>query len=184
MPLIQAVLFVLVSVYLIIISYKPLKDKNTHGFYRFFVFEGVSAIVIINIPFWFRSPLSAMQIVSWIMLIISLFLVEQSFYFLHKIGGSAKRNSDSANFRFEDTVNLVQTGIYKYIRHPMYGSLLFLCIGALLKNVTLLTAILSLAVLVFLYLTAKTEEIENIIFFGDRYRVYMKKTKMFVPFLF
>jgi protein-S-isoprenylcysteine O-methyltransferase Ste14 len=27
---------------------------------------------------------------------------------------------------FENTVSLIQKGVYKYIRHPMYGSLLFL----------------------------------------------------------
>ena len=36
----------------------------------------------------------------------------------------------------------------------------------------------------FLTLTARTEEAENIRFFGAAYEDYMKRTKMFVPFLF
>jgi protein-S-isoprenylcysteine O-methyltransferase Ste14 len=36
----------------------------------------------------------------------------------------------------------------------------------------------------FLTMTAKKEEVENLRFFGDPYQSYMKKTKMFIPFLF
>ncbi len=35
----------------------------------------------------------------------------------------------------------------------------------------------------FLIATAKVEEKENVLKFGDQYVAYMKKTKMFVPFL-
>jgi protein-S-isoprenylcysteine O-methyltransferase Ste14 len=66
----------------------------------------------------------------------------------------------------------------------MYGSLLFLVIGALLKHVTPVTLILTIIALVFLLLTAKIEEKENIKFFGSAYEDYMDRTKMFVPFIF
>jgi protein-S-isoprenylcysteine O-methyltransferase Ste14 len=35
-----------------------------------------------------------------------------------------------------------------------------------------------------LIITAKKEEIENIQYFGEKYREYMKHTTMFVPFIF
>jgi protein-S-isoprenylcysteine O-methyltransferase Ste14 len=107
-----------------------------------------------------------------------------SFYFLSKFGGSEERKENTTNYEFENTVKLVTEGIYKYIRHPMYGSLLFLVIGALLKHVTPVTLILTIIALVFLLLTAKIEEKENIKFFGSAYEDYMDRTKMFVPFIF
>jgi len=37
---------------------------------------------------------------------------------------------------------------------------------------------------VFIYATALTEEKENMLKFGADYAVYIKKSKIFVPFLF
>jgi len=38
--------------------------------------------------------------------------------------------------------------------------------------------------MVFLYVTARVEERENIERFGEQYRQYMKKSRMFIPFIF
>jgi protein-S-isoprenylcysteine O-methyltransferase Ste14 len=43
---------------------------------------------------------------------------------------------------------------------------------------------LSLIIMVFLYAAARVEERENIGRFGEEYRQYMKKSRMFIPFLF
>jgi protein-S-isoprenylcysteine O-methyltransferase Ste14 len=66
----------------------------------------------------------------------------------------------------------------------MYGSLLFLCLGAVLKNISVVTLILSILMIIFLITTAKVEEKENISFFGNSYSEYMKETKMFIPYIF
>jgi protein-S-isoprenylcysteine O-methyltransferase Ste14 len=141
-------------------------------------------LVLLNVPFWFSNPFSLLQIISWILLIISIYLVVQSFTSLKKIGGSKEREKNSANYKFENTFNLVKEGVYKYIRHPMYGSLLFLCLGAFFKDISLYSILLTIFIILFLILTAKTEEKENINFFGTLYSDYMKETKMFVPFIF
>jgi protein-S-isoprenylcysteine O-methyltransferase Ste14 len=60
----------------------------------------------------------------------------------------------------------------------------FLAFGTMLKRISVITILLSFAVLIFVILTAKKEEKENIQFFGTDYEDYMKKTKMFVPFIF
>ncbi|MCK7540462.1 MAG: hypothetical protein MZV63_61010 [Marinilabiliales bacterium] len=41
---------------------------------------------------------------------------------------------DEKLFRFEKTTELVTSGIYRYIRHPMYSSLLLLAWGIWLKQ--------------------------------------------------
>jgi protein-S-isoprenylcysteine O-methyltransferase Ste14 len=41
-----------------------------------------------------------------------------------------------------------------------------------------------LAATLFLLATAKVEESENVRYFGTAYAEYMKRTKMFIPFLF
>ena len=84
----------------------------------------------------------------------------------------------------EKTTELVTTGVYHYIRHPFYSSLLFLGWGILLKNVNWIGILLAVLTTILLIITARKEEIENIQFFGENYQEYMKRTKMFVPFIF
>jgi protein-S-isoprenylcysteine O-methyltransferase Ste14 len=102
---------------------------------------------------------------------------------LKKQGGHAERESMPENHYFENTVNVVADGIYKYIRHPMYSSLLFLGWGAFFKNITPLTSSLVLFITLFLVAAARVEERENIRFFGVAYEEYMKRSRMFVPWL-
>jgi len=47
-----------------------------------------------------------------------------------------------------------------------------------------LLIIISVLSTIFLIITAKIEEMENIRFFGEKYLDYRNKTSMFVPFLF
>ena len=181
---IQTVVFISGTIFIIFISRKSLLNFRVHGFYRFFVFEFTLALVLLNIPNWFTNPFSLLQLISWVLLLISIYLIIQSVMLLKKIGAIKKREEVSANFNFENTANLVKVGVYKYIRHPMYGSLLFLSTGALFKNISVVTITISIITFVFLILTAKVEEKENINFFGYSYLEYMKETKMFIPHIF
>ena len=180
---VQIIVFILGTIFIVLISKKSLHSIKHHGFYRFFVFEFTLVLVLLNIPHWFDYPLTLQQIVSWTLLFISILLIVQSSYFFKKYGGSQRRKDSTSNFEFENTVSLIQERIFKYIRHPMYGSLLFLALGAMLKNISVITVSLTVVIIIFIVFTAKIEEKENINFFGSDYEDYMKRTKMFVPFI-
>lgn len=181
---IRIIIFFLGTLFFIYISKKTLLNFKVHGFYRFFVFEGTLILIILNIPYWFSNPFSVLQIISWIFLITAVYLVMSSVYYLKTMGNHRERDLESANFKFENTANLVKDGIYKYIRHPMYSSLLFLSIATMLKNLTFFTVIIAVLVIIFLISSAKIEENENKNFFGLEYDEYMKRTKMFIPYMF
>jgi len=83
----------------------------------------------------------------------------------------------------EKTTKLVVEGAYRYIRHPMYSSLLFLGWGAFFKSISILGMVLAVLATIFLILTGKMEEKENIRYFGREYEGYINKTKMFIPFV-
>ena len=85
---------------------------------------------------------------------------------------------------FEKTTALVTVGIYRYIRHPLYSSLLFLAWGIFFKDPSWPGGLLAVVATLFLVATARVEEAENVRFFGEEYKEYMKQTKMFIPFLF
>ena len=84
----------------------------------------------------------------------------------------------------EKTTRLITEGTYKFIRHPLYSSLLLLAWGTFFKTPSWRDLDLALADSAFLYITAKIEEQENLSYFGPPYEEYMGKTKMFIPFIF
>ncbi len=181
---IQTVVFVLATLFVFQVSRRALLNPGSHGFYRFFVFEGIVLLILLNQPRWFIEPFSFLQCLSWFFLVCSICLISQSLWMLKRCGGYAARQDMPENHAFENTVNVVEKGVYSYIRHPMYSSLLFLAWGAYLKNTSFPASVLVLMVTFFLFIAARVEEGENIRFFGKSYKQYMKRSKMFVPLLF
>jgi protein-S-isoprenylcysteine O-methyltransferase Ste14 len=183
--MLKIIVFVVASVGIVFISRASLRSPRSHGFYRFFAWEAILALIVLNVEYWFRDPFSLHQVISWIFLIASAFLVLHAVHLLRLIGKPTQQRRDSeATIGFEKTTELVSVGAYKYIRHPMYSSLLFLAWGVLFKDLSWLSGIFALAATVFLVATAKAEEAEDIRFFGAAYQTYIKQTKMFVPYLF
>ena len=180
----RSVAFVMVTLFFTAISWRSLRNPRSHGFYRYFVFEGVAGLVLYNQPVWFDQPFSGLHTLSWLLLIMSVVLVVYGVGLLRRIGGQRERHSSPENLSFENTQHLVVDGLYRYIRHPMYTSLLFLAWGAFLKRVDLLTLVVVSLVTLALYLTAKVEEHENTAFWGEDYATYKLRSRMFIPFLF
>ncbi len=178
-------IFVVGSVFFIVVSRRALSNTNSHGFYRFFAFESILILVLLNLSFWVKDPFSIQQLLSWLLLFFSILFAIQGFNLLRKLGGLLKPRAGCVeNFAFENTTLLVTDGIYKYIRHPMYSALLLLAWGAYFKHFSLFAIVAVVSATLFLFLTAKIEERENTQFFGACYTSYIKKTKMFIPYLY
>jgi protein-S-isoprenylcysteine O-methyltransferase Ste14 len=169
---------------LVYVSRASLVVPGSHGFFRFFAWVAILGLALLNIDLWFRDPLSWHQMISWVLLIISAFLVIVGVRLLKREGEPDEQRDEVPLVAFEKTTALVTTGTYRYIRHPLYSSLLFLAWGIFFKAPSWLGGLLALAATLFLVATARVEEAENIRFFGEAYREYMTRTKMFVPYLF
>jgi protein-S-isoprenylcysteine O-methyltransferase Ste14 len=180
----KVIIFIVASAGLVWLSWSSLRDLRSHGFYRFFAFEVIVILILLNIDYWFYEPFSTYQIISWFLLLISLILVIHGFQLLHKVGKPDSKRKDSSLIGIERTTELVTVGAYRYIRHPIYSSGLFGIWGIFFKQPSWLGFFLAAISTFFLTVTAKIEEEENIHFFGDVYKSYMNKTKMFIPFIF
>ncbi len=181
----EALIFVLGSAVIIYISRKSLTSPQSHGFYRFLAWECILGLFSLNMRFWIDKPLAWNQIIAWTLLFASFVPLGFGVHFLRTQGKAAeKREDDPALYDFEKTTNLVTNGIYKYIRHPLYCSLLLLTWGIFFKHITLTAVTLAVTATVFLVFTAKADEAECIRFFGSQYQDYMKRSKMFIPYLF
>lgn len=180
----KLIVFGLLSIPIIAISWRTLFRITSHGFYRFFAWECIIWLLVSNYKFWFTHPLSPHQVISWIFLIYSGYLVIAGVIMLKKKGKPRHVRDEKTLYAFEETSELVDTGIYSLIRHPLYSSLLFLTWGICLKNFTLSLFVVALLSSVFLFLTAIADESECKQYFGDKYHTYMKKTKRFIPYIF
>jgi protein-S-isoprenylcysteine O-methyltransferase Ste14 len=182
--ILQWAVFLLGTIGLIYVSRKSLPDPRSHGFYRFFSWETLLIMFLLNAEGWFRNPLAWHQLISWVLLVLSLVFVVEGVRLLREIGRQDASRSDPALLGMEKTSQLVTIGLYRYIRHPLYSSLFFLGWGMFFKSPSWLDVGLVSLCTVFLTATARVEERENIQFFGDEYAAYMKHTKMFIPFFF
>jgi protein-S-isoprenylcysteine O-methyltransferase Ste14 len=182
--LIKLVAFAIGSIPIIWLSMRSLKSHRNHGFYRFLAWELMLWMLVTNIRFWFKDPLAAHQLASWFLLFISIYPVADGLYRFKSAGRINRQRNDPTLFGFEHTTKLITTGVYKYIRHPMYASLLYLTWGIALKDPSIIILILAGITSMFLLFTVLAEERENKEYFGDEYRRYMKRSKRFVPWVF
>ncbi len=176
MTVVRPLVFVVASAGIVAYSWRSLADPRSHGFPRCFAFESLLTLILLNAQPWFDDPFGARQIVSWALLCGAAALAIHGFVRL--VAAGRPRRS------FEDTTVLVTTGAYGWIRHPLYGSLLLLAWGVLFKRFSMPAIVLAAAATVFLVLTARNEERENLAKFGEPYRAYMARTRRFVPYLF
>jgi len=118
-----------------------------------------------------------------VFLLFSGYLVIAGVILMKKKGKPRKDRDEKMLYHFEKTSELVDVGIFKFIRHPLYSSLLFLTWGIYFKDASGFLLIVAFLSTTSLFLTAKAEEKECIKHFGAKYNEYMKRSKMFIPFI-
>lgn len=149
---------------------------HPYRFPRFLAFESILSLVFLNAETWFVDPLSWNQLISWIFLAGSLALAGGGFYLI-KTRGNPSRD-------LEETTTLITTGLYRYIRHPLYGSLMAFSMGIFLKDPSVIGSVLVLSTVLGAVMTARIEEKHNLERFGRDYQVYIETTKRFIPFIY
>jgi protein-S-isoprenylcysteine O-methyltransferase Ste14 len=177
--------FVVGSGGLIYVSRASLGSPRSHGFHRFFAWEAILGLFLLNVDVWFVNPLAWHQCIAWALLFVCVVPAVWGTVLLKQSGKPAEtREQDSGLLAFEKTTQLVNSGIYSYIRHPLYCSLLLLAWGIFFKLPSVAGAGLAVAATAFLVLTARADEAECVRYFGGQYEAYMKTTRRFVPFIY
>ena len=181
----KIIIFILSTLLLVYISRASLRKPRSHGFFRFFAWEAIVGLFLFNVEDWFRDPFVWNQLVAWTLLFVCLIPLFFGVQALRSRGQPAeKRVGADSLLSFEKTTQLVTSGIYQYIRHPLYSSLLLLTWGIFFKSISLAGGALAALSTLFLVFTAKADEAECVQFFGPKYNEYMQKTKRFIPFIF
>jgi protein-S-isoprenylcysteine O-methyltransferase Ste14 len=181
----KSIAFVVGSAGLVYVSRASLGSPRSHGFCRFYAWEAILGLFLLNVDVWFANPFAWHQCIAWLLLFACVVPAVWGTVLLKREGNPADvREQDLKLLAFEKTTRLVTAGIYRYIRHPLYCSLLLLAWGIFFKRPSVAGAGLAIVATVFLFLTAKADEAECVRYFGAEYQAYMKTTSRFMPFLF
>jgi protein-S-isoprenylcysteine O-methyltransferase Ste14 len=179
----KVILFCVLSLPLLALSRRTLISLKNHGLYRLVVWECILWLSIQNYRYLIVEKFDLQQLISSALMITSLVFVLSAVFIMRKKGKVSKQRRDHTLFVFEKTTVLIESGIFKHVRHPMYSSLLFLAWGILLRNIEVALLIVALIATCLCIFAALMEEKENREYFGERYRHYTLKTKMFIPYV-
>jgi len=76
---------------------------------------------------------------------------------------------------------VIRSGVFRFVRHPIYLAEILLYLGLLMFNISLAAVIIWIAGIVFLNYISRYEEKLLLARFGEDYKRYMKETGMWVP---
>lgn len=143
---------------------------------RDYLYVGMQLLLFVAMAFprWPMPP-AAQEIVelpAWVLMATGIFLTASALLTLNK------------NLSVFPTPlaqgQLIQTGLYKYIRHPIYTGLLFFGLGWALVNHSFFLLLMWVGLIALFYFKALYEEQRLVQQFPD-YAKYQTRTGMFLP---
>src|SRR5665647_2132256 len=110
----RIIVFGILSLPVIYLSWRTLFVVKSHGFYRFFSWECILWLFVSDYKLWFDDPFSIRQIFSWILLFVSVYMVIAGVALLKKKGKPLMNRDEKELFQFEKTTELIDQGIFNY----------------------------------------------------------------------
>lgn len=85
---------------------------------------------------------------------------------------------------YKENQELIMSGSYKLVRHPIYTSIILMIIGTILYYGSIFALIMLIISSIMFIIRSYKEEKIMIKLFGKKYQDYMRKSKRFLPFLY
>jgi len=83
---------------------------------------------------------------------------------------------------WEPTTELIESGVYKIVRHPLYFGCALFTVGLMFIIQSVPATVLGLVAILCFVMASVKEDAFNIEKFGDAYREHMKKVSLWNPF--
>ncbi len=126
------------------------------------------------------SEILWLRIIGFILFIPSAFFVLVPIVTLEHKGKSKK--SASPIFAPSDATIMLDTGIFRIVRHPLYFGTALWTVALILVFQSILSIILGGVAIFCFWMASKKEDEFNVKKFGDRYKEYMEKVPMWNAF--
>lgn len=131
-------------------------------------------------PFLAFATLPLPTAVRWLGLPISLF----STWYFYEVHRQLGKNW-SPVLEIRPKHELVVTGLYQFVRHPMYSAMWVWWLGNVFLTANwVLVLVQFIGISGMLAIRLPDEERMMVEQFGEQYKAYCKKTKRFIPFIF
>ncbi|SDS44960.1 Protein-S-isoprenylcysteine O-methyltransferase Ste14 [Gillisia sp. Hel1_33_143] len=122
-------------------------------------------LITISMPEWFKLGVLTFSVLGIIIIVLSFYQLGSNL----SPFPSPVKNAD-----------LITTGIFKYLRHPIYTGILLILFSVAIYNTSEYKLIISILLLILFQFKSKYEESRLIANF-ENYKDYMKDTGKFIP---
>ncbi len=137
----------------------------------------LSLVVYMINPRWMAwAAISIPMELRWFGVVLGAIAIPLLYWMFSSLG---KNVTDTVVIR--KTHQLITTGPYRFIRHPMYLFSFFYITGLCLISSNWFFGVTGVGALILLIIRTPIEEAELINEFGDEYRAYMTRTGRFFP---
>jgi protein-S-isoprenylcysteine O-methyltransferase Ste14 len=155
------------------------KLPTSFRYYRI-VYNVIALTGLLPLIYWSMSSsirlLDAIWPIGIILMAVGSFLLIQAF-----------RVFDGAEFiglKEETKPQLVQIGMYRYVRHPLYFATIVLILGLFFLFPTQKMLLTLLVSYIYIGIGHRLEERKLIGIFGEEYRAYQRRVKALIPYIY
>lgn len=131
---------------------------------------------LLPFQYWELSDIITLKIIGFLLLGISIIIALTAFLTIKFLGKSKKG--------WESTTQLIEKGIFSLVRHPIYFAAFLASTGAFLIKVSVFSIIIACISDICFFLAAFYEDKWDEEKFGEDYKKYKKRTKLFIPFIY
>ena len=138
------------------------------------IMEPIEFMRIHITPVWILMIIESLGVLLFflgnILLYWSRIVLRRSF----RLGGVAPRSED----------NLITSGPYRWIRHPMYTSILFMSLGLtlLIQSTVILALFVILTIFVILLIPSEDAQLQKS--YGVKFNEYRQEVKALIPYIY
>ena len=90
----KVAILVAVTAAALFVSRASLLSPRSHGFFRFFAWESILVLFLLNVDVWFHDPFSVHQLISWSLFFVSTFFLFYGVRLLQAVGKPSEHRED------------------------------------------------------------------------------------------
>ena len=150
---------------------------RTRQFYEIYMACGMGiffSLIVLGLTVWKGDQIVPVAYLGLVLYVPAAALVASSFITL--------KHKGKPESGWEPTTTLIDSGVYRIVRHPLYLGAAIFTVGMMLIIQSIPSTVLGLVAIFCFWMVSWREDRFNIEKFGDGYKEYMKRVPMWNAF--